>query len=485
MKSSRYLLYLTPMVLFIGALYYSEQTTHLLWFNKQWANESFHSTIEAMGASAAIFVGVFLLQKTRIEGNGKLFFVAIGFLSMGLLDGFHAISLPGQGFVFLHSIAALAGSIGLALVWFPNLGDRAFRKRWIPWAVGTVSIVGGIWALSFPETLPQMVHNGAFTRFSLEINRLSGMLFLIATLHFLLDFRQSEETRNYLLASLALLFGISGLFFANSALWDYSWWQWHFLRLLAYFLALGFLFREFHFVQQELKESNKQLKLDLAKRISGKKALKESEERFKALSDAAHGGVAIHSRGTILECNTGLSDITGFSYEELTDSDGLRLIAPDSLDTVLANIKRGYEKVYEVEGVRKDGSIYPLAIKGKSITYKGHEARVTEFLDITERKKAENDQARLQMELQRAQKMDAIGQLTGGIAHDFNNILGIVIGNLELLTPSVAGDEKAMKRITSAGKAAQRAADLTKQLLSFSRKQEDNTKTTPINQAGQ
>jgi PAS domain S-box-containing protein len=118
--------------------------------------------------------------------------------------------------------------------------------------------------------------------------------------------------------------------------------------------------------------------------------LKDSEARFKALSDAAYGGIIIHDQGLILECNKGLSDVTGFTQQELIGKNGLDLIAPESLETVLANIRCGYEKSYEVEGVRKDGSRYPLAIKGKGITYKGCNVRVIEFRDISEIKEAEH-----------------------------------------------------------------------------------------------
>jgi PAS domain S-box-containing protein len=125
-------------------------------------------------------------------------------------------------------------------------------------------------------------------------------------------------------------------------------------------------------------------------------ALIESEDRFKALSDASFGGgVIIHDKGLILECNQGLSDMTGFSYQELIGMDGLNLIAPESLDTVLQNIRRGYEEHYEVKGVRKDGTKYPLAIQGKNSTYKGSPVRVIEFRDITEQKKAEQDYQKL------------------------------------------------------------------------------------------
>ena len=82
----------------------------------------------------------------------------------------------------------------------------------------------------------------------------------------------------------------------------------------------------------------------------------------------------------------------------------------------------------------------------------------------------------------RSQKMDAIGKLTGGIAHDFNNLLGIILGNLELLENYLTGDEKSLKRIKAIEKAGVRAANLTRQLLSFSRREAKQESVININQ---
>ncbi len=83
--------------------------------------------------------------------------------------------------------------------------------------------------------------------------------------------------------------------------------------------------------------------------------------------------------------------------------------------------------------------------------------------------------------LRRSQRMEAIGQLSGGIAHDFNNILGIIIGNLSFLKRGLAKDVKALERVETADKAAQRGADLTRQLLGFSREQAQQVQPTDLN----
>jgi CheY-like chemotaxis protein len=79
--------------------------------------------------------------------------------------------------------------------------------------------------------------------------------------------------------------------------------------------------------------------------------------------------------------------------------------------------------------------------------------------------------------------MEAVGHLTGGIAHDFNNILGIVLGNLELLKRQVGADENALRRVEKAISGAKRGAKLTSKLLSFSRKAETSVKLTEVNRS--
>ncbi|NOR51732.1 MAG: DUF3365 domain-containing protein, partial [Gammaproteobacteria bacterium] len=125
---------------------------------------------------------------------------------------------------------------------------------------------------------------------------------------------------------------------------------------------------------------------------------------------------------------------------------------------------------------RADGSSFPAEYWSHPI-YRDAQVvgSVVAFLDITERMHVEEV-------LRRSQKMDAIGQLTGGIAHDFNNILAIILGNLDLLERQMTADDKALKRMGSMRKAGQRATDLTKQLLSFSRDQVAETSITDINQ---
>jgi len=137
--------------------------------------------------------------------------------------------------------------------------------------------------------------------------------------------------------------------------------------------------------------------------------LRDSEERFKTLHNASFGGITIHDHGVIMDCNKGLSDITGYSLEELIGMDGLLLIAEESRDFVRNQIATGYVKAYESMGVRKNGEKYPIRLEAKHIPYKGKMVRVVEFRDITEQKQVEQEIRKKNEEL--AQSLEKIQKI--------------------------------------------------------------------------
>lgn len=209
--------------------------------------------------------------------------------------------------------------------------------------------------------------------------------------------------------------------------------------------------------------------------------LRKSEERFRTLHDASFGGIALHDQGIIFDCNQGLSDLTGYTTEELVGMDGLMLIAPDWRDLVRQNIQLGYKVTCEAEGLRKDGSKYHLSLRENDMPYKGRIVRVTEFRDINERKLAEEKNAKLEAKLQQAHKMELVGQLAGGVAHDFNNMLTVILGNADLAMMKMERDAPCFHRLIEIRDAAQRSAAITQQLLAFARKQTIAPKVLNLN----
>ncbi len=218
-------------------------------------NKPLHSTIEAMGVLAAIFMASILLLKQNDETRGKVFLLALGFLGMGILDTFHAISKPGDGFVLLHSLASLIGGFCFVLTCFPFFVEYFSKKTSLSWIVISGSLLCGTWIFLLPDTFPAMIHNGEFTTAARVINILSGMMFLVAAFRFMLDFYYFDTTEAYLLACMSLLFGVAEISFYQSSIWNSGWWLWHLLRLIAYFVVLLFIIRQYIMVLAKQKES--------------------------------------------------------------------------------------------------------------------------------------------------------------------------------------------------------------------------------------
>jgi PAS domain S-box-containing protein len=128
---------------------------------------------------------------------------------------------------------------------------------------------------------------------------------------------------------------------------------------------------------------------DITEKKHIEEKLKESEEQYRQLSEATFEGVIVHDKGKILDVNQNFTTMFRYDKSELIGMNGFELFAPESRDSSVKKIMSGYEKPYEAIGLRKDGKIFHMEIRGKSTFYKGYTARIATVRDITERKQAE------------------------------------------------------------------------------------------------
>jgi PAS domain S-box-containing protein len=222
---------------------------------------------------------------------------------------------------------------------------------------------------------------------------------------------------------------------------------------------------------------------DITERRAAQDALRESERQFRLLV----GGVTDYAlymldpNGIITSWNAGAERIKGYAAEEIIGQHFSRFYterdraAGNPARALYAAVREGR---FEAEAwrVRKDGTMFWANVivdpirdeQGKLVGF----AKITR--DITERRNAQLALQEAQTQRAHAQKMDALGQLTGGVAHDFNNLLMVVSGHIRTLKNAVAGDAKAARAAEAIELAAQRGETLTRQLLTFARRQTVN-----------
>ena len=206
------------------------------------SNIPLHSVFEALGLFASLMLAMILLHKKGQE-NISINYVLIGsaILALGILDGFHALVEPGNNFVWLHSIAMLMGGAIFSLILFPFKVQNV-QKAWrFPILIVILSVLIGIYSISFPNHLPSMIVGEKFTPLSDIINVAGGILFLISGIYLLIRLWNNRDLFFILLATFCLLLGISGIIFPFGEIWTFEWWSWHVLRVIAYMILLGYV----------------------------------------------------------------------------------------------------------------------------------------------------------------------------------------------------------------------------------------------------
>ncbi|MGA7513067.1 MAG: PAS domain S-box protein [Candidatus Sulfotelmatobacter sp.] len=210
--------------------------------------------------------------------------------------------------------------------------------------------------------------------------------------------------------------------------------------------------------------------LDISDRKRAEQALRQSEEKYRELfENATYGIFRSQLDGALLDVNPALVAMLGYSSkEELLTRNLSRDLYDDPADrrSILDSYgPSGRVSGCEVNWRRKDGKIIVVRISGGA--FRAQDGSFSHFEviveDITGRRS-------LEAQFRQAQKMEAVGLLAGGISHDYNNLLGVILGNADLLleTAPTGAQQHYTEQIK---KATRRAAELTRQLLAFSRKQ--------------
>jgi PAS domain S-box-containing protein len=202
--------------------------------------------------------------------------------------------------------------------------------------------------------------------------------------------------------------------------------------------------------------------------------LRVSEERYRSLFHYSTDGIFIHRRdGTLVDVNAEALRQLGYVREELLNLNVQDLHPQSAAGTsqwAFEMLRQNGSVHFEIPVRRQDGTTFPAEISACVFTVGGEEYVQGIVRDISERLRAEEERASLELRLRQAEKMESIGELAGGIAHDFNNILTAIQGNAELMERFVAPNTEVAELAAEIRSATARAVTLTSQMLAFARK---------------
>jgi PAS domain S-box-containing protein len=225
---------------------------------------------------------------------------------------------------------------------------------------------------------------------------------------------------------------------------------------------------------------------DVTARVNAQEALRQSEQRFRQLVEHAPFGIFVETGLEFRYLNGAAACLFGASSpQQLVGAPVLDRVHPEDRATVRERSHQaaasGDMQPVQRRFLRLDGDAFPAEVFPAPIVYGCQPAVLVLIRDRSQEQRSEQERLRLEQSLHHAQKMESVGRLAGGVAHDFNNHLTVISGYCDMLLDELATDDPLCVEVGEIRAAAARAATLTQQLLTFSRKHPAERKPMDLN----
>ncbi|MBI4650881.1 PAS domain S-box protein, partial [Candidatus Desantisbacteria bacterium] len=315
-----------------------------------------------------------LFQKQKKEEKDEFFWIYIGLLGMNIVNGFHAVSSEGYGFLFLAYVASMIGSFGFILSWFSFPNKHILIKKWIIYGMVVISVLFGILVLLYQNIFPVMIQNNKYSSTAIIYNSIASLLYFISAIFLLIKgFRLNFIKAEYrIFCFMSLLFGLDAISLNKSLPWDDIWWFWSFKQVLSYLFLLGYLARKYLL------------------------SIHEAEEKYRTMIEYSNDLIwELNRDGNIIYINKKAEDMGGYKSKDIEGKYFGLTIVPDDLNRVekiFIDTLTGKPNNYEAKICVKDSKIHVLSINTAPIYEDGEITGTVSFgRDITEQKNTENE----------------------------------------------------------------------------------------------
>lgn len=228
-------------------------------------------------------------------------------------------------------------------------------------------------------------------------------------------------------------------------------------------------------LEDRVKQRTDMLEREIAEHRQAREDLLKSEEKYRVLVEDINDIIfTADTLGYFTYINPVFEQIAGYHPDEVIGRHFTDFAHPEELvplGSVFTRVMSGKNVLYELRAIDKKGNILHLRASCRPINEEGRiVGLVGTMIDITERRKAEEERRRLELQLQHTQKLESLGVLAGGIAHDFNNILTGILGNADLALMKLTPESPVWMNIKDILQGSYNASELCRQMLAYSGK---------------